>query len=56
MRPLISYFFGAIGLSFIGVRIFSYLFEGILSPFRILRRRASNLRRPVNSRDRVGGT
>jgi hypothetical protein len=56
MRPLISYFFGAIGLSFITVRLFEFFFGGLLTPFRILRRGASGLRRSSNSRDRVGGT
>ena len=50
MGVLFSYFLGASGLAFIGVRIFSFLFEGVLSPFRIFRRGAIGFRRHDNRR------
>ena len=51
MGVLFSYFLGASGLAFIGVRIFSFLFEGVLSPFRIFRRRTIGFRRHDNRRN-----
>jgi hypothetical protein len=50
MGVLFSYFLGASGLAFIFVRIFSFLFEGMLSPFRIFRRGAIGFRRHDNRR------
>ena len=51
MGVLFSYFLGASGLAFIFVRIFSFLFEGMLSPFRIFRRGAIGFRRHDNRRN-----
>ena len=53
MGVLFSYFLGASGLAFITVRLFEFLFEGALSPFRIFRRGTTGFRRHGNRRHRT---
>lgn len=53
MGVLFSYFLGASGLAFVAVRLFEFLFEGVLSPFRIFRRGTTGFRRHYNRRHRT---
>ena len=50
MGVLFSYFLGASGLAFVAVRLVEFLFEGVLSPFRIFRRGTIGFRRHDNRR------
>jgi hypothetical protein len=49
MLPLLGQFLGAAGLSVLAVKLFEFLFGGLLSPFRIFRRRATAIRHRGNS-------
>ena len=53
MGWMFKYVLASMGLSFIAVRIFEFLFGGLLGPFRILRRRAIGFRRHGDSRNRA---
>lgn len=52
MGPIVSYFFGSMGLAFIAVRILEWMFEPLLHPFRLLRRRTPGFRRNVDGSNR----